>query len=395
MSKYFKELLDNNLYGIPVQNYSSNRTFISDNKPFSDFCSTNYLGLDYREEMFLASDNFLRKWGSLTQWGRLEADCHIFRDLESSIGEMIGYSRVLLSHTISNGCTSSIPAITGRNALLICDTYLHPVVKTGCKLASLDHSEIIKFDVNNLDHLESILIANKAIKRKFIFVDGVHSLARYIAPVPELQFLCRKYDSWLFIDDAHGFGIFGESPSLDNPWGSGGNGIINYFKGDTRRTFYISSFGKAFCTHTAFLGIPEEYESNIAVESDQFVYSAPISPALAGMAYAALQINKESGDDLRRKLREKIIYFTDGLKALDIPFHSVNHHPAIHVICGKKENVPLWNTILMEHGIFSGIRIFPLTPRLECGFRFAITATNSQEQLDNALNALAAIKALY
>ena len=74
--------------------------------------------------MFLASDNFLRKWGSLTQWGRLEADCHIFRDLESSIGEMIGYSRVLLSHTISNGCTSSIPAITGRNALLICDTYV-------------------------------------------------------------------------------------------------------------------------------------------------------------------------------------------------------------------------------------------------------------------------------
>ncbi|KTC83493.1 Uncharacterised protein [Legionella cincinnatiensis] len=56
--------------------------------------------------------------------------------------------------------------------------------------------------------------------------------------------------------------------------------------------------------------MPEEYESNIAVKSDQFVYSAPISPALAGMAYAALQINKESGDELRRTLREKIIYFT-------------------------------------------------------------------------------------
>lgn len=271
----------------------------------------------------------------------------------------------------------------------ICDTYLHPVVKTGCKLASLKNSEIRKFDIHNLDQLESILKENSAIKRKVIFVDGVHSLARYIAPVKEIQYLCRKYESWLFIDDAHGFGIFGENPDAENPWGHGGKGIIKFAGADNCRTFYTSSFGKAFCTHTAFMAIPEEYEKPIAVEADQYIYSAPVSPALIGMAMAALAINETSGEKIRKNLRAKIRYFIKGLTSLGLPYQSVNDHPAIQVICGKVEDIYRWNAILMEQGIFAGIRVFPLTPKNESGFRFAITALNTQEQIDRALEALA------
>jgi 8-amino-7-oxononanoate synthase len=387
MSKYFQEMTSNNLYAIDVEHYFHDRTFSSCGKIFSDFCSTNYLGIDYREELFTASADFLRQWGSLTQWARLEADCNIFMQLESTIADMLGYSKVLLSHTISNSCTSNIPTIVGRNALMICDTYLHPVVKTGCKLASLK-SRVVKFDVNNLNHLEGILKENQYVERKFIFVDGVHSLGRYIAPITELQYLCKKYNSWLFVDDAHGFGILGENSSPSNPWGSGGGGVIKFSGGNSHRTFYTSSFGKAFCTHTAFMAIPDEYENNIAIDADHYIYSAPVSPSLVGMVHAALKINTQSGDEIRQDLHAKIRYFIEGLAKLNIAYYSVNNHPAIHVICGKIDNVYRWNSILFEHGVFAGIRVFPLTPKNESGFRFAITATNTYEQLDNALKAL-------
>jgi 8-amino-7-oxononanoate synthase len=370
MSKYFQEMTSNNLYAIDVEHYFHDRTFSSCGKIFSDFCSTNYLGIDYREELFTASADFLRQWGSLTQWARLEADCNIFMQLESTIADMLGYSKVLLSHTISNSCTSNIPTIVGRNALMICDTYLHPVVKTGCKLASLK-SRVVKFDVNNLNHLEGILKENQYVERKFIFVDGVHSLGRYIAPITELQYLCKKYNSWLFVDDAHGFGILGENSSPSNPWGSGGGGVIKFSGGNSHRTFYTSSFGKAFCTHTAFMAIPDEYENNIAIDADHYIYSAPVSPSLVGMVHAALKINTQSGDEIRQDLHAKIRYFIEGLAKLN-----------------KIDNVYRWNSILFEHGVFAGIRVFPLTPKNESGFRFAITATNTYEQLDNALKAL-------
>ncbi|HEX2548897.1 MAG TPA: aminotransferase class I/II-fold pyridoxal phosphate-dependent enzyme, partial [Gammaproteobacteria bacterium] len=270
MSNYIGEMASNKLYRIPVQKYLPERTFVSADKTLIDFCSTNYLSIDYSVELFEGATEYLKEWGSLTQWSRLEADCHIYNELESTIGNLIGYSNVLLSHTISSGCTSNIPIIVGRNALMLCDKYLHPVVRTGCKLASLKNSKIMKFDLRDLSHLESLLIENKNIKRKFIFVDGVHSLARYMAPIQELQYLCEKYQAWLYIDDAHGFGILGKNASSHNEWGEGGGGIIKHCNGNNHRTFYTSSFGKAFCTHTAFTGIPEEFAEEIYPHAEQF-----------------------------------------------------------------------------------------------------------------------------
>lgn len=388
MSKYFQEMVNNHLFGVPVQQYLNNRTFLSSNKQYIDFCSTNYLGIDYREELFAESANYLKQWGSLTQWSRLEADCIIFKTLEKIIGSFVGSSKVLLSHTISNGCTSNIPAIVGKNALMICDKFLHPIVKTGCELASLKKSKIVKFDVEDLNGLETILKESGSFKQTFIFVDGVHSLVRYIAPVKDLQYLVEKYNSWLFIDDAHGFGILGENPSTTNPWGSKGNGVVKYCGGNYNRTFYTSSFGKAFCTHTAFTTIPEEYPTDIHLLSDQYIYSAPLSPSLIGMVHAALNINAQEGETIRNDLRSKIEYFIKGLSELGVDYHSVNHHPAIHVICGDSKKVYEWQERLLKYGIFTGIRVFPLTPKNECGFRFAITAANTYEQINIALRAL-------
>jgi 8-amino-7-oxononanoate synthase len=388
MSNYIEEMANNKLYRIPVQKYLPERTFISSGKILIDFCSTNYLGIDYRTELFEGSAHYLKEWGSLTQWSRLEADCDIFEKLENAIGNLIGYSKVLLSHTISNGCTSNIPTIVGKNALMLCDKYVHPIVRTGCKLASLKNSKIMKFDLEDLTHLESILIENKNIKRKFIFVDGVHSLARYMAPINELQYLCEKYQAWLYVDDAHGFGILGENPSVSNEWGSGGGGVIRHCGGNNHKTFYTSSFGKAFCTHTAFTGIPKEFDEDLYHDSEQFVYSAPLSPSLIGMANAALKINNDSGNEIRSEIYKKVKYFMNGLEKIDIKYHSINRHPAIHIICGNTKSVYSWNEILMNNGIFAGIRVFPLTAKNENGFRFAITASNTYHQIDIALEAL-------
>ena len=94
MSRYFHEMTTQNLYGINVQHYFQDRTFTSSGKIFADFCSTNYLGIDYREELITNSTAFLRQWGSLTQWARLEADCNIYTQLESIIAEMLGYQDI-------------------------------------------------------------------------------------------------------------------------------------------------------------------------------------------------------------------------------------------------------------------------------------------------------------
>ena len=382
-----------NYYRIKVEKYLADRRFLSSGNIYEDFSSTNYLGIDYHPQIIESPQQYLKEWGSLTQWSRMEADCEIFTLLENRISQFLGCHKVLLSPTISSGCTSHIPNLFKRGAYFFSDRFLHPVVKTGTQLAKAYGAKLKKFDITDLSDLEDSL-KQAGNNDKCIFVDGVHSLGRYLAPVNDLQYLCDKYNAWLFIDDAHGFGILGEIPSQNSLWGMNGNGIINYLNASWSRTFYTSSFGKAFCTHTAFTSIPEEYPNDLAAKSDQFLYSAPISPALVAMAHAALDINENIGVSLRAKLLNLVRYFIAGLNDLDIDYTNVASHPVIYIVSGSVERTKIWHQYLLKRGIFSGLRVFPLTPRNQCGFRFSITATNSKTQIDNVLNVLSECKRL-
>ena len=56
-----------------------------------------------------------------------------------------------------------------------------------------------------------------------------------IAPVPALLELAERYDAWLVLDDAHGFGVLGAS----------GRGILEHSAVSSPRIAYMATLGKA------------------------------------------------------------------------------------------------------------------------------------------------------
>jgi 7-keto-8-aminopelargonate synthetase-like enzyme len=68
--------------------------------------------------------------------------------------------------------------------------------------------------------LENHLKKSKTKKKKFIVTDGVFSMDGDIANIPELVKLAKKYDAYLYIDDAHGYGVLGKS----------GQGILEHYE---------------------------------------------------------------------------------------------------------------------------------------------------------------------
>ena len=76
------------------------------------------------------------------------------------------------------------------------------------------------------------------------------------------------------------------------------------------------------------------------------------------MVHAVLEINRRCGDEIRRDLHAKVRHFVEGLADLGIEHYSVNNHPAVHVVCGKVNQVYQWNAILKYHGVFVGFVYF-------------------------------------
>ncbi len=58
--------------------------------------------------------------------------------------------------------------------------------------------------------LERLLKKNKTKKKKLIVTDGVFSMDGDLADIPKLVQLAQKYDAYLYIDDAHGYGVLGK-----------------------------------------------------------------------------------------------------------------------------------------------------------------------------------------
>jgi 8-amino-7-oxononanoate synthase len=368
------------------------REFLSGGRRFTDFCSTNYLSFDiapgFQEKAFERA----RQWGSLMSWSRLEADGHIYPDLEARIAALTGAPQVHLGITITLTGLGVLPTLAGKG-LVIADKKVHTVVWEACRLARDHGAGLVQFEHQNVAHLESILEANRrAVSPRgpvIVAIDGVYSISAERAPIAQLQELCRRYDAYLYIDDAHGFGILGEKPTAGNPYGVGGMGIIRHTTGDYRRTFYLSSFGKAFCTQLAFITIPVEYREDLATIALSNIYSPPVPPYTVGCVETALDWNDTLGEAARLSIRQGVTRFREGVASLGLKYSNEALHPVVFVEVGTFEKLLEVYRSLAAAGILAGLRAYPVVPANQCGLRFALTSAHTPAQIDRALGALA------
>ncbi len=378
------ELADLSGLGMIPAHSLNGREFSDGKKDYIDFCTTNYLGFDFRPELHNKGTAYNKQWGSLTGWSRLEADPVIYSNLEKRISKFLGVKDTILSHTITITNFSLIPSIAEKG-FIFCDSKVHTVVWEACRLARDHGAQLTRFKHQDMHDLEELLKKHKDVHPKVIAVDGVYSISTEFAPIRELQRLAEKYDAWLYVDDAHGFGVLGDSPSAVNLYGSGGKGIIAHAGGNYDRTFYVTSFGKAFCTHTAFATIPNKYTTHLRGRSMQYIFSAPMPPYTIGVVDATLDLNESEGDAARRDLLQVTKRFVDGLKSLNLQFSNNSFFPVVFWNIGTMDTLIEVAQKMIHSGVAAGIRAYPIVPADECGLRFGLTRLHTNAQIDKTL----------
>jgi 8-amino-7-oxononanoate synthase len=220
------------------------------------------------------------------------------------------------------------------------------------------------------------LLAQTTTGRKLVITDAVFSMDGDIAPLPELLALCEQHDAWLYVDDAHGFGVLGEQ----------GRGALSHFGIQSPRIIYMATLGKAAGVSGAFVAAEQVVIDTLINHAHSYVYTTASPPALSLAVAKSLQLIAQ-GDVLRKQLRSLITQLHHGLA--DLPWQLMPSDTAIQpLLIGDSKQALALSEGLRERGIWVAAIRPPTVPPNTARLRITLSAAHSAAEVDKLIGAL-------
>jgi 8-amino-7-oxononanoate synthase len=305
--------------------------------------------------------------------------CRVHDQLEEELAAFTGRDRALLFSTGYMANIGVINALTDANSVVLQDSLNHASLLDG---GWLSRARSRRFEHTNLTALERELQATDSAC--LIVSDGVFSMDGDIAPLPGMIDLARRYGAGLMIDDAHGMGCLG----------AGGRGVIAMGQsGDIISQqdlpVLIGTFGTAFGTAGAFVAGDKALIDYIEQFARSYVFTTAIPPALAAATRVSLRLIQQEG---WRRQRLQSLIATFRYQACKLGLNLLpSQSPVQALLIGDVEKTMQASQYLRTRGLqVSAIRP-PTVPVGSARLRITLSSAHSDEQLQQLLDALAAM----
>jgi 8-amino-7-oxononanoate synthase len=358
----------------------------------ADFASCNYLGFDLNEEIIASIEPALHKWGVHPSWCRLVASPSLYMQAEEQFADLIGAETTLILPTVTLISMGVIPALTGKDGVMFLDKSAHMTMYEAAKIARDSGSQLLSFTHNDLNQLEDGLKLHENNPKKVIMVDGAYSMTGNYMNVPVIVDLARKYNAIVYIDDAHGFGVVGENPDADLPYGYKGNGVVKHFKYDYDNILYVGGLSKAYSSLAAFISCDAKMKEYLKAYATPYDLSGPCPTASLQSILTGLQVNAKQGDALRLKLYQLSKRAIDGLRAMNFIIDNDTYYPIISVWIGDTEQLIQTAKILWENQILVTLAPYPMVKKGQEALRITVTAANTDAEVDLLLKAFQKVR---
>ena len=347
---------------------------IANDTHFLSFCSNDYLGLANSPELSAAMQKAAGDSGVGSGASNLITGHHRFHDaLEKQLAKFVEMPAALLFSTGYMANIGVIGALMGRHDAIFADKLNHACLNEG---AYLSRAAFHRFAHNDVIALEKLLKESTA-NHKLIAADAVFSMDGDIAPLAEYLALCEKYDAYLYIDDAHGFGVLGEH----------GKGSLSHLKLKSPRIIMMATLGKAAGVAGAFVAGEQVVIDYLIQKANSYVYSTPAPPALSATLSAAVTLI-ENGNDLRAHLRILISILKANLDLKNWQLLPSDTAVQPLVIGGNREALALSEHLQAQGILVPAIRP-PTVPMNTARLRISLSAAHSVDdvlRLANAIN---------
>ncbi len=346
-----------------------------DGREYLAFCSNDYLGLAADPRLSAAANEGIARYGVGSGASHLilgHSTAH--HELEEALARFVRQPRALLFSTGYMANMGVVSALTGRGDAIFADRLNHASLNDA---ALVSRAAFKRYAHNDLDALERLLKTTPA-RRRLIVTDAVFSMDGDIAPVAALLELCERHDAYLFIDDAHGFGVLGEA----------GRGTLAHCNVASKRIIYMATLGKAAGVAGAFVAGDETLIETLIQNARTYIYTTATPPLLAHALLTSLQI-MATEEWRRERLRALVAQLTAGLAAA--PWQLMHSDTPIQplLIGGNDEALALSATLAAAGLLVPAIRP-PTVPQGTARLRISLSADHEAADVARLVETLVA-----
>jgi glycine C-acetyltransferase len=351
-----------------------------DGKKVINLASNNYLGLTTHPKLREAALEATRKYGVGSGAVRtIAGTMKIHMELEEKIARFKNVEACVVFQSGFAANAGTVSAVLGKEDFIISDQLNHASIIDGARLS---RAKILVFEHKNIAQAEERLVSIKDQPgKRLLITDGVFSMDGDIGLLPALCDLAEKYGAIMMVDDAHASGVLGRN----------GRGTIDHFKMQGRVDIQVGTLSKAIGSLGGYVCGTRDLIDFLYHRARPFLFSTSHPPSVAATCIAAFDV-LESEPERIEKLWENTRFWKRELGLLGFNIGGkttpASETPITPIIIGDGKLTMDSSRELFKEGVMGTGIAFPTVPEGKARIRTIVTATHTEDELQQALEVL-------
>ncbi len=341
-------------------------------QPLINFCSNDYLGLANNSTVKQALQQGVESYGVGAGAAHLiSGHQQPHHALEKMLAQVCKREQALLFSTGYMANIGVLSALLQRGDAVFMDKLNHASLIDAVQLSPAKRQRYRHGDMQQLEEQ----LARSDAKHKLIVSDGVFSMDGDMADIAVLQQLAKRYDAWLMIDDAHGFGVLGSE---------GQGSIAAQGLPSDSVDIYMATLGKALGTFGAFVAGDNALIDWLVQRARSYIYTTASPAALAKATQVSLDLMQHS--DKRARLADNIAYFR---AQVPTSWQLLPSDSAIQALIVKDSQKALdLSAALYQRGFWVTAIRPPTVPQHTARLRITLSAAHKKKQIKHLIETI-------
>jgi len=350
-----------------------------DGSDYLSFCSNDYLGLANHAAIKQAAIDAIKSHGVGSGAAHLVNGHHrLHHHCEQQLADFTGRDRALLFSTGYMANLAIASALCKRGDVILQDRLNHASLIDAARISD---ARLLRYHHLDYPQLQRLLAEHSsAHTRRLVMTDAVFSMDGDEVDLRVLAGMCDQPDSALMIDDAHGFGVLGDT----------GAGSCEQAGLDQQQVpVLMATLGKAVGVSGAFVAGSEALIETLVQKSRSYIFTTASPPSLSAAVMAALKII-QTETWRRQKIADLVGYFRH--RIVDLPWQLMpSSTPIQPMLIGDNHAALRISRQLRKQGLLVTAIRPPTVAQGTARLRITLSAAHDEDQVDRLVRALQVI----